>query len=145
MTVLDAQAIVAVLVGEAAAPVVEALLRDPVDRPQTSTLSLAEVMDVLVRHRGRSIEEVTEKLDWLAVGGLEEVPVDRRTALRAGALRARHYDRWTCPVSLADCVALAVALNTRASLATSDPALARAARRDGVAVVALPDSRGMKP
>lgn len=48
-------------------------------------------------------------------------------------------------LSLADCVLLASAVPRAASIATSDPALATAARREGATVEALPDSQGRLP
>lgn len=145
LSVLDAQAVVAALTGEPAAPEVEALLRDEADRPRISGVNLAEVLDVLVRHQGWSPDEVTEKLRWLIVGGLEVVPVDEAIGQRAGLLHAHHYHRTRRPVSLADCVALATALVLRTSLATSDPALFAAAGEEQCTRIALPDSRGEPP
>jgi predicted nucleic acid-binding protein len=136
---------VAALTGEPAAAAVEGLLRDTVDRPRVSAVNLTEGLDVLVRHQAWTVDDVTEKLDWLMVGGLEVVAVDDRIGLRAGELHARLYDRSSCPLSLADCVALATALALGERLATADPALARAARGMGVTVVALPDSHGARP
>jgi len=49
------------------------------------------------------------------------------------------------PLSLADCLALATAIDLGDALATSDRALAALARRYQLTVVALPDSRGRKP
>ncbi len=145
MSVLDAQAIVAVLIGEPAAAEVEALLRDRDDPPRVSAVNLGEVLDVLARHRGLGVEAISEKLNWLVVGGLEVVAVDGRTGLLAGELHARHYDRAKRAVSMADCVALATASLLRERLATSDPALADVARREGCEVIALADARGQRP
>ena len=108
-------------------------------------MNLGEVLDVLVRHRGFTVGEVTEKLAWLTVGGLEVVEVDERTGLLAGELHARHYDRARWPVSMADCLALAIARLRGERLATSDPPLAEIARGEGCDVIALPDTRGRRP
>jgi len=145
LSVLDAQAFVAALTGEPAAAEVESLLRDRDDPPRISAVNLGEVLDVLVRHKGFSVEEVTEKLAWLAVGGLEVVAVDEPIGLLAGELHARHHDRATRAVSLADCLALATALALGQRLATSDPPLLEMARGEGCEVVALPDARGRRP
>ena len=88
---------------------------------------------------------VRERLEWLATGGLEMPPLDPDLALTAGALRARHYRRRPCEISLCDCFALALAKRRDAALATSDPDLASAARSEGVEIVPLPDSRGKRP
>lgn len=64
---------------------------------------------------------------------------------RAGQLRAAHYHRTTSPLSLADCVALAVADDRGEALATADPSLAAMARAEGVEVIGLPDAQGRRP
>ena len=145
MTVLDAQAVVAFLRGEPAAAEVAALLRDRDDPPVVSAVNEAEILDVLVRIMGRTVDEVEQRLDWLRAGGLDVIPVDEPLARSAGRLRAAHYDRAVHPISLADCVALATALARGDRLATSDPPLADVARREGCAVLALPDSGGIRP
>lgn len=145
MTVLDAQAIVAALAGEPAAAEVETLLRAATDPPRISAINLAEVFDAMVRRRGASSSDVAERMDWLAVGGLELVPLDYHIARTAGELRAKHYHRDRRPVSLADCVALATCLSLGERLATSDPPLAAIARFEGCDVVALPDRAGIRP
>jgi predicted nucleic acid-binding protein len=108
-------------------------------------VNLAEVVTVLVRHRRLPADEVIEKLRWLVLGGLKVVPADESIGLRAGALHARHYHRARRPVSLADCVALATALELRQRLATSDPDLLAAAQDEGCALVALLDGTGNRP
>lgn len=145
MTVFDAQAVVAALLGEPAAEIVEALLLDQDDPAHLSAANLAEILDVLVRRVGLAVEDVEEKLRWLIVGGLRVVPVDEPTGSRAGRLRAQHYDRTVCPLSLADCIALATAMELDQPLATADPALLAVAQRVGVDTRPLPDSSGRLP
>lgn len=145
LTLLDAQAVVAALTGEPAAAEVEPLLRDTVDRPRISAVNLAEVLDVLVRLQAWAVDDVTEKIDWLQAGGLEVVAADPDIGLQAGKLHARLYDWSKCPLSMADCLALATAQALDQSLATSDPALAMAARGEGVRIAPLPDRRGVRP
>jgi len=142
VTLFDAQAIVAFLIGEPAAPAVEARLRDPDDRSLVCAASIAEVVDVTTRLMGIDIDAVGERLDWLAAGGLATIDIDDGVARVAGALRARHYDRRTRPVSLCDCLALATAMREGEALASADSALLTIARDEGVAVVPLADSRG---
>lgn len=115
------------------------------DPPQISAINVAEVLDVLVRHRAWPAEEVEEKLRWLTLGGLRVVAVDESFGLGAGRLHAEHYHRLERALSLADCTALATALGLGQRLATSDPALITAAQSEGCAVIALPDSRGHRP
>jgi PIN domain nuclease of toxin-antitoxin system len=145
LTVLDAYAIVALLLGEPAAEEVAGLLERPGQPASASVINLAEVVDVLVRINGRPIDAVMEKLDWLTAGGLESVDVDEGLAIAAGRIRAKHYERVNQPLSLADCVALATAVAMNEPLATADPPLAAAAADEGCKIVALPDSRGRRP
>jgi PIN domain nuclease of toxin-antitoxin system len=139
--VLDAYAVIAALVGERARADVEPLLA----RGVLTAPNAAEVVDVCVRVHANDERVVRERLEWLASGGLEMPPLDSDLALMAGALRARHYRKRQCEVSLGDCFALATAKRRHASLATSDPELASAARSESVVVVPLPDSRGKRP
>ena len=145
MTVLDAQALVAFLTGEPAAVEVAARLRDPGDHAVISAVNVAETLDVLVRIKGRTPEEVEERLDWLTAAGLVVVPLDDAIARRGGRLRAKHYGRAQRPVSMADCMALATALARGDRLATSDAHLATTAPSEGCALVPLPGSSGARP
>lgn len=110
-----------------------------------SAINLAEVVDVMARIYGRTPAETLDALALLESGGLRVAPVDADIGLDAGALHAQHYDRRTSALSMADCVALATARMLQEPLATSDPALAAAARASGVVVVVLPDRRGRRP
>lgn len=145
LTVLDSPALVAALTGGPAAQEVAAVLRDVEAPPSIASANIAEVVDVLVRRKGRSIDEVTERIAWLEVAGLTVRSVDGVVAWKAGSLHARHYHRSARPVSMADCIALATALTESDALATSDPALAAVARAEGCRVIALPDSHGRRP
>ena len=142
MTVYDAQAVIALLVGEPAGPEVAAMMRDRESIQVVSALSVAEVLDLLVRRMGNRVEAADERVGWLIAGGLEVVVVDEETGRLAGILRARHWDRDRRPVSLADCVVLATGMTRHEPVATADSALRAAARAEGHPVVALPDSRG---
>jgi predicted nucleic acid-binding protein len=63
-------------------------------------------------------------------------------ATAAAKFRSRHYHRQRQSVSIADCIALALAHELGDRLATSDPELLATARDENCAVVALPDSQG---
>lgn len=139
--VLDAYAVIAALLGERARAEVEPLLATGL----LCAPNLAEVADVCVRVHGNRDDETRERIRWLVTGGLEVVDLTERAALTAGSLRARHYRKRTCEVSLGDCYALALAQEKGVPLATADPHLAAAASAEGVKVVALPDSRGRRP
>lgn len=143
MSVLDAQAVIAALVGEPAAGEVEGLLRGSDGPPRISAANVAEIVDVLVRFRSQEVAPVEERLDWLVAGGLEVIAVDDRIARRAGAVRSRRYHARQRPISLADCLALATALALDDVLATSDPHLLDTAIAEGCRIRALPDSRGV--
>ena len=145
MSVLDAQAVVALLLGEPAAEEVAALLSEPGGRVSISAVNLAEVVDVLVRVIGRTFEDVAEKLDWLEAGGLDLAEVDAGIGRLAGRCHARYYHRRDSPLSMADCVALATALQLGEPLVTADAPLAAAAALEGCVVIALPDSLGRRP
>ncbi len=139
MTVLDAQAVVALLLGEPAAERVAALIRDESDPAVISAVNVAELLDVLIR-RGRPAPDVAEKLGWLLAGGLAVVSVDEAVGRSAGLIRAEDYHRVRRPLSLADCVALATAVARNDTLATADRPLSDAAKGRGVKVVRLPNS-----
>lgn len=145
MTVLDAYAIVALLLEEAAADDVEALLEAPDAAPKMSAVNLAETLDKLVRVRGLDFDAVAERLYWLGAGGLDIVDAHLEIAAGAGLLRARHYHRRERDLSLADCFALATASVLEEPLATSDPAVAAVARYEEIELIPLPDSGGRRP
>jgi PIN domain nuclease of toxin-antitoxin system len=133
-TVLDAYALIAFVLDEPAAPDVEALLR----RGPTGLTSVnyAEVLDRLVRGRGMPHGEVTSVIGPLLDERVERIDTDFRLASAAGLLRARHYHRVRCPLSLPDCVCLAAALGGR--LATADGSMLRTAGVEGIETVPLP-------
>ena len=84
-------------------------------------------------------------LTLLEDGGLQVAPIDASIGIAAGELHARHYDRKTSTLSMADCVALATAAALGEPLATSDPPLVAAAHAEGVATIPLPGTSGRRP
>lgn len=138
MTVLDAFAVIALLRAEPAASEVRGLIAS--GDGQLTAVGVTEVIDHLIRLIGASDEDAV--LDVAQLGLLEAIPVDADLAIDAGRLRARHYHRSDRAVSLADCVAAAAARILPSSLATADPHLLELCRDEGIAVVALPDSKG---
>ncbi len=142
MTVLDAFAVLAYLRGEPAKSAVQALLAGP---SVLTSVNTAEVVDRLVRDYGWDPDVVSGDLALLRVAGMETVPVDASAGLLAGELRAEHYHRTRCAVSLTDCVAAAAALTSSLPLATSDVPLATVVRAEGGRVHPLPDVRGRTP
>ncbi len=138
---LDAYAVVALLVGEPAGDVVRALVDDPAVHVRLTSLHAAEVVDRLARGWDAPPEQVAADVVQL---GLDVTPVDDQLALLAGALRARVYDRSRAPLSLADCVAAAEALRCALPLVTADPHLLDLLAREGGTFVALPASDGTR-
>jgi predicted nucleic acid-binding protein len=124
---------------------VEAQLRDETQPSRISSVNAAEVVDVTTRIYQRPVEATLNALSLLEAGGLLVSDVNAAIGLAAGQLHARHYHRRASPLSMADCVALALAVSLGEALATSDPPLAAAAQAEGVAVVPLPDSAGRRP
>jgi len=145
MSVLDAVALIGLLLDEPSADAVTELLRGSAGMPMASGLTIAELADVLVRRGRLRVDEVSQSIDLLAGGGLEIVPVDAEVGFLAGVLRSRHWNPRSRPVSMADCVALATAMTAREPLATADAALLATARAEGHPVIPLPDSQGRMP
>jgi PIN domain nuclease of toxin-antitoxin system len=142
LTVLDAYAVIAYLRDEHCADEVADLLRAPT---VLTAANAAEVLDQLVRAHQRDPDDVHADLALLAGAGMQITPWTADHGLLASRLRARHYHRQRCQVSLADCAAAAAALSEQRALATSDPALAAVVRAEGGTVHPLSDSRGSKP
>ncbi len=138
MTVLDAYAVIAYLRGEAAADDVHPLLGR--DAAELTAVGLAEVIDHLVRLAGAHEDEAV--LDLAQLGLLDALPVAAGIGNAAGRLRARHYHRTKCPISMADCVAAETARRTQRPLATADPDLLGVCQTEAIAYLALPGSDG---
>lgn len=136
---LDAYPLIAWLAGETCAPEVLPLMQAG---PSITSVNLAEVVGRMARIYDT---DVSLDIEALTAAHLEVIPVDMALALRAGDLRSRHDDPRSAAVSMADCIAVAAALELEVAVATADPALARMMRAEGGEVVALPDSRGDRP
>lgn len=143
MTFLDAFALIAFLAGEPSAGQVRDLLRQ--GDCWLTTVQLTETLDVLVRVLGHDPRDVDRVLEPLLATELALLDIGEPEARTAAALRQRHYRKGSSELSLADCVLLAAAVPRAATIATSDPPLAAAARTEGAPVEALPDSRGRLP
>lgn len=118
MTLLDAYALIAFLVGGPATAQVRAILRE--GDAAVATANLAESLDVSERVHGLPIERALEVIDPLLDGALAVIPLDYEIAGRAAAIRAKHYHRSSRPISLADAVLLASA-GPGDRVATADP------------------------
>ncbi|MCB0897504.1 MAG: PIN domain-containing protein [Actinobacteria bacterium] len=139
MIILDAYAVLALLKGEAAAPDVRDILKGS-EPARLTGVGVAEVIDHLIRQCRVDEEEAT--LDLAQLGLLDAVSEDNATAIRAGLLRARHYQRRHRPVSLADCFVAATAQVHSSRVASSDAPLLTLCHQEGIGIVALPDSGG---
>ena len=140
--ILDAFALVALMLDEPAAPEVEALLRRG-DTLMTTT-NLGEALDQLHRVHGAALEGLRAQLTPVIGEAVGLVEPSEALTWRAVELRARHYRRRVSELSLADCVALAAA-GPGDRLATADPPLAEAAVAEGIELVALPSAAGKPP
>lgn len=133
MTVLDASVIIAGLTDPGTA-IFEDLLGGPAVG-RVSTANVAEVVDVLMRMHGIEQDDVIDAIDILIEGGLMIDGLSARQALRAGAIRARHFDRRTRAVSMADCAVVALAIDVGEPIASTDGALLEMATAEGVATI----------
>ena len=135
MTLLDAYALIAFLVGGAAAQQVRAILRE--GDAAVATANLAEALDVSQRVYAVPIPRAVEVLEPLLEGPLTAVPLDVGVARRAAEIRAKHYHRSSRPISLADAVLIGSArLDDR--IATADPDVLAVAKAEKLESVALP-------
>jgi predicted nucleic acid-binding protein len=141
--VLDAYALVALVADEAAAAAVEEILRSG-DAVITS-INLGEAADVLCRVHGFDRPLVRGVIEPMVIArNLGVITPNAADAWRAAEIRNAHYRRRARALSIADCFLLAAA-GTGDRIVTADPPVADAARAEGVAVLALPDSSGRRP
>jgi predicted nucleic acid-binding protein len=137
-TFLDANVLVAVILGEPAMGPALALLREGSTAMAAS--NIAEVYDISVRREGLSADRVAEVLEPLFEGVVEPIPVDADLARRAAEIRIEHYHRTKRPLSLVDVILLA-APGPEDKIATSDSAVLAIAAELGIETIELPPSR----
>lgn len=135
MTLLDAYAIIAFLVGGPAAPHVRMLLRE--GNTGVATANVAEALDVSQRVHRLPIARAFEVLEPLLGRAIVPVPLDLPTARRAAEIRAGHYHRSMRPISLADAI-LVASVRSNDRVATADPDVLAVARAEGLETIALP-------
>ena len=114
--VLDSFAILALLNREPGADRVRAILDGVVAGTCHALMcaaNLGEVFYIVKRRKGE--EDAHRVVAYLRSIGVVIVPLDERMALVAGGLKAEH------PMSFADCMAGALALDRSATLVTADP------------------------
>lgn len=141
--VFDAAALIALLRHEPGGPEVAELMGH--HGGSASCVNLVEVVDRMARTTSVGIDDAVTAVESLIEGGLEAVRCDLPIALRAGVVRAEHYDKVTRSVSLADCVATATAELREATLVTSDAHLVDLANRIELGVHPIPNSAGTTP
>jgi PIN domain nuclease of toxin-antitoxin system len=139
---LDAYALTALLAAEPAAQEVGQLIAG--GGTVVAAPNLAEAADRLGRvhaiaiKRTRAAVESLEQSTDLKVRALEGAH-----AWRAAELRIKHYHRVRRPLSLGDCLLLAMT-GEEDEVATADLCILRTAREEQIACIALPDSRGRR-
>ena len=134
MIVLDAYAVIAMMVGEHPAGRVRTLIA--AGGTGITSVNLGECSDVLQRRFRVPGKQARSAIATLTGGPVAVLSVDERDALFAADLRARHYHRSDRPVSLGDCLLLAAA-SGRGEVATGDGALLEMAADEGIATVDL--------
>jgi predicted nucleic acid-binding protein len=135
VTLLDAYALIAFLVGGPAASQVRSVLRE--GNTAVATANLVEVLDVSERVYGIPIRRTMETLDPLFEETLVPITLDLESARRAGEIRAQHYHRAARPISLADAVLIASA-RAGDRIATADPDVLAVADAVGLGTLTLP-------
>lgn len=136
---LDANALLAVLVAEPAMDRVLSLIRR--GNAAMTGANIAEVFDVGIRRKGLSPARMTELVEPLFDGPIACVPVDQGLARPAGLLRGDRYHRSKSRISLADAVLLAAA-RPADKIATSDSGVLAIAADLGIETIELPPSSG---
>ncbi len=135
MTLLDAYALIAFMVGGPATPQVRAILRE--GNAAVASANLAETLDVSQRLYRLPIARAMEILEPLLEGPLTVLVLDLEGARRAAAIRANHYHRTSRPLSLADAVLIASA-KPGDRIATADPHVLAVAAEERLEPLALP-------
>jgi uncharacterized protein with PIN domain len=129
--VLDASPLIALLRDEPDADRIVSAVGDA--HTSVSTVTVAEVADVLERVYGVASGAIAETVGGVLGVAVVFVPPTAELAVHAGSIRARRYRRRANDVSLGDCFVLATASDGQ-TVVTSDGALARTARLEGIDV-----------
>jgi predicted nucleic acid-binding protein len=136
MILLDAAPLIAFFTGDAGAAETRELI-DGREAVAVAVVNLAEVFDVLIRVYGVSDAEMRATVEPLIGDPIGVVSPTAEAGRRAGMLRARHYRKRTCELSLADCFLLA-AVGEGDRVATPDRAVLRVAGVEGLGAVPIP-------
>ena len=136
-TLLDANALIAVILDEPAMTPVLALLRE--GNAAMTAANVVEVYDVSSRREGLPVDRVAAVVEPLFAGVIEQVVVDPAMSRRAAEIRGEHYHRAKQALSLADVILLAAAAPAD-RVATSDSAVLAVAAELGIETIELPPS-----
>jgi PIN domain nuclease of toxin-antitoxin system len=135
VTLLDAYALIAYVVGGPAQEKVKAILRE--GKTAVATANLVEIFDVAERVHGLPVSRASEAIEGLFAGSLSVVHLDEHLARRAAELRVEHYHRSRSPLSLADAILIASAMPDDL-IATADSDVLATATTLGIETIELP-------
>jgi PIN domain nuclease of toxin-antitoxin system len=139
---LDAYALIALLADEPAANEVGQLIA--AGGTVIAAPNLAETADRLGRIHGIAVQRTRTAVESLEQStDLRVQATDRAHAWRAAELRVEHYHRTRRPLSLGDCLLLAMTTEED-RLATADPHVLATAEQEQIKWIALADSRGRR-
>lgn len=139
---LDAYALIALLADEPAAMEVSELIA--AEETGITVPNLAEAADQLGRTYGITVQRTRRAVESLQQAvSLRVLAVGPTHTWRAAELRTKHYHRTNRPLSLGDCMLLAMT-DTEDQLATSDPHVLRTAAEEEIGWIALADSSGSR-
>ena len=142
MILLDAYALTALLADEPAAGEVGDLIAR--EGTVVGAPNLTEAADRLGRVHGIAVERTRAAVESLEQStDLRVRPAERIHAWRAAELRVKHYHRTRRPLSLGDCLLLAMT-GEQDRLATADPHLLATAGEEQIGWIALSDSQGRR-
>jgi PIN domain nuclease of toxin-antitoxin system len=137
---LDAYALTALLAGEPAASEVGQLVA--AGGTAMAAPNLAEAADRLGRVHGIAVQRTRAAIEALEQSiDLRVLAAERVHAWRAAELRAKHYHRIRRPLSLGDCLLLAMT-RQQDQLATADPHVLATASEEQIGWLTLVDSQG---
>jgi PIN domain nuclease of toxin-antitoxin system len=142
MILLDAYALIALLAEEPAANEVGQLIAG--GSTVVAAPNLAETADRLGRIHGIAVQRTRAAIESLEQStDLRVQATERGHAWRAAELRVKHYHRTRRPLSLGDCLLLAMTTEED-RVATADPHVLATAEKEQIEWIALEDSQGLR-
>lgn len=142
MILLDAYALIAFLAEEPAANEVGELIAG--GGTAIAAPNLAETADRLGRVHGIATQRTRVAVESLEQStDLHVRATEQAHAWRAAELRVKHYHRARRPLSLGDCLLLAMTAGDD-RVATADPHVLATAEEEQIEWIALKDSRGLR-